>query len=155
MIPVLQTILADPARNDGHAADGTPGNCYQAAIASVLDLPLHNVPHFATFTEDWCEQSDAWLRERGIARYFYTGDDLARLSYPLYVAAGTDFGDAVVDRVIGALGAGPSPRGDFRHVVVLDPETGHMTHDPHPSGVGLDLIDEVEILFSIHREDQA
>ncbi len=26
MIPVHQTILADPARNDGHDATGQPGN---------------------------------------------------------------------------------------------------------------------------------
>ena len=61
MIPVHQTILADPARNDGHDANGQPGNCYQAAIASALDLRLDDVPHFATFCDDWVERSLDWF----------------------------------------------------------------------------------------------
>ena len=36
MIPVLQTILADPTRDDGHDASGQPGDCYRAALASAL-----------------------------------------------------------------------------------------------------------------------
>lgn len=149
MIPVLQTILADPTRDDGHDASGQPGDCYRAALASALELPLGEVPHFATFEKDWVERSDQWFRERGIIRAFYEGDVLARLSYPLYVVPGTDFWGTPVAKIIAALGAGPSPRGSFRHVVVLDTDTGTTIHDPHPSGVGLDLIDEVEILFAI------
>ena len=87
MIPVHQTILADPTRNDGHDATGQPGNCYQAAIAS-------------------------------------------------------------------ALGAGPSPRGPFRHVVVLDPKTGAMIHDPHPSGAGVTEVDEVELILALDGGEQ-
>ena len=45
MIPVHQTILACPIRGDGHDADGRPGDCYRAAIASVLDLPIDEVPY--------------------------------------------------------------------------------------------------------------
>ena len=150
MIPVTQTILADPSRNDGHDADGRPGNCYQAAIASALELSLEEVPHFAAIDEDWCEKSSEWFLDRGIVRYFYTDELLAGLAYPLYVVPGTDFGDFRVDKVVAALGAGPSPRGAFRHVVVLDPDTGTMSHDPHPSGAGLPVIDEVEIMFSVY-----
>lgn len=155
MIPVTQTILADPARNDGHDPEGQPGNCYQAAIASALELPLDHVPHFATFCDDWVERSWAWFHEQGIERSFYSGQALDDLSWPLTVGDGITLWDEIeVDRIVAVLGAGPSPRGDFRHVVVLDPETGRTIHDPHPSRRGLDLIDEVEVLFGIKADSE-
>ena len=78
MIPVFQTILADPERADGHNAEGIAGNCYQAALASVLELPLEQVPHFAQDGVHWCESSGEWLTARGLVRSFYDGD--ARLA---------------------------------------------------------------------------
>ena len=86
MIPVHQTILADPVRGDGQ-----PGNCYQAAIASVLELPLDEVPHFATFCDDWVERSQDWFASRGLVRSFYDGDARLALRYPLRVEPGTGF----------------------------------------------------------------
>lgn len=148
MIPVLQTILADPERGDGHNAEGIAGNCYQAALASVLELPLEQVPHFAQDGERWQETSSAWLSAQGVIRSFYVDEHLTRLTYPLYVEPGTDFWGTPADSIIGVLGAGPSPRGPFRHVVVLDPETGDMLHDPHPSGAGVLEVDEVELIFA-------
>ena len=32
--------------------------------------------------------------------------------------------------------------------MVLDPETGDMLHDPHPSGAGVLEVDEVELIFA-------
>ena len=148
MIPVLQTILADPERGDGHNAEGIAGNCYQAALASVLELPLEQVPHFAQDGERWQETSSAWLSAQGVIRSFYVDEHLTRLTYPLRVEPGTDFWGTPVESLVGALGAGPSPRGPWRHVVVLDPETGDMLHDPHPSGAGVLEVDEVELIFA-------
>lgn len=48
MTPVDQTILHDPQT-------GAIGNCMQAAIASLLDLPLDAVPHFAALSEEPAE----------------------------------------------------------------------------------------------------
>lgn len=154
MLPVTQSILADPSRNDGHDASGQPGDCYRAAIASVLELPLHEVPHFAAFGDQWQEKSEEWLLGRGIGRCFYWGDWLEGLHYPIWVGPeGLELREGIVaDHVIGALGAGPSPRGDFRHVVVLDHQTGATIHDPHPSRRGLDEIDEVEVFFALRSE---
>lgn len=149
MIPVHQTILADPARGDGHDANGQPGNCYQAAIASALELPLDDVPHFATFCHDWIERSEQWFANRGLIRSFYYERSLADLVWPLNVAPGTNFWGQRASRIVGVLGAGPSPRGPFRHVVVLDPDTGAMIHDPHPSGAGVTEVDEVELILAL------
>lgn len=153
MIPIHQTILADPSRGDGHDADGRPGNCYQAAIASVLDLALDEVPHFATFVDDWVQRSERWFADRGLIRSFYTDTALGQLREAasagrLWVVPGTDVHGHLVERIVGALGAGPSPRGNFRHVVVLDDRLNEI-HDPHPSGAGLDLVDEVELIFEV------
>lgn len=44
MSRVTQTILmGDPS--------GVPGNCLQAAVATLVDAPLRCVPHFAEFHE--------------------------------------------------------------------------------------------------------
>ena len=151
MRPIHQTILADPARSDGHDADGNPGNCYQAAIASTLNLDLSEVPHFATFADDWVERSALWFLDRGLIRSFHTP---ALLAWPLHVEPGDDFWGHRVSHVVGAIGAGPSPRGPFRHCIVLDPESGRMAHDPHPSGAGITEVDEVELILAIQGMSQ-
>lgn len=55
MIKVYQTDLT---------ADN--GNCLQASIASVLELPLECVPHFVP-DNTWQAQYGKWLRERNMA----------------------------------------------------------------------------------------
>lgn len=37
--------------------------------------------------------------------------------------------------------SGPSPRGNFYHAVVGDTDF-NMVHDPHPSGVGILLVED-------------
>jgi hypothetical protein len=54
---VTQTILAG-------REDGVPGNCIQAAVASLLDLPIDAVPHFLLW-EQWNVALAEWLTERG------------------------------------------------------------------------------------------
>lgn len=55
MIPVLQTILADPSRDDGHDAEGRPGNCYQAAIASILVMDEVHGNNWSLYNGDSAE----------------------------------------------------------------------------------------------------
>jgi hypothetical protein len=112
MALVLQTIFHDPAVPD------RMGNCLQAAIASMLDLPLDEVPHFVQIDEDtggninWWTHMVAWLRERGWRV------------------------DTRVEPGEVYLGGGPSPRGaDLHHVAVY--RDGELVHDPHPDGTGL------------------
>lgn len=43
----------------------TSGNCFQAALASILDLPLEEVPHFVIIDgPEWWDEVQAWLRDR-------------------------------------------------------------------------------------------
>jgi hypothetical protein len=105
MKPITQTILVGDI-------PGVPGNCLQAAVASLLDLDLDAVPHFALH-EDWLER----LVEFGNAR----GRHVLCRSKP--VAFGLAFG--------------PSPRGVQHAVVCLD---GEIAWDPHPSREGLSSV---------------
>lgn len=53
MTPIYQTEINDKT-----------GNCMQAAIASLLDLPLEKVPHFKK-ANDWFQAMYDFLRENG------------------------------------------------------------------------------------------
>jgi hypothetical protein len=55
MIPVYQTIF------------GKHGNCFQACVASLLELPLSSVPDFCNYQPqcDWWDFLQDWFRERG------------------------------------------------------------------------------------------
>lgn len=112
MTPVVQTIFYDPA------VPGRMGNCLQAAIASVLDLPLDEVPHFVQNDEDsdgevnWSTSLGVWLGLRGL-QVDPTAEPLPGEAY---------------------LVTGRSARGVMHMVVYRD---GDLVHDPHPSGEGL------------------
>lgn len=111
---ITQTILADPARPD------VQGNCLQAALASILDLPLTEVPHFVQDDHDhpddperhWFTRMLAWLDARGLNL--------------------RDGSNAPSGSLVLALGT--SPRG-LGHIVIQ--RDGEMVHDPHPDRTGL------------------
>lgn len=105
MKQVTQTITI----GDG---SGRPGNCLQAAVASLLELPLDEVPHFIECDggEDWLERLVAFGAAHGY-RVVYRGEPVA-------------FG----------LAFGRSTRNASHAVVVID---GQVAWDPHPSRDGL------------------
>lgn len=105
-----QTILAG-------RTDGVHGNCMQAAIASLLDLPLDAVPHFAQFTW-WPQAIEFWARGRQLTVKVVDIDSMPTRR---------------------CIVAGRSPRG-IEHVVVVD--GGEVVWDPHPSRDGLSSIAE-------------
>jgi hypothetical protein len=137
--PITQTVIACPIRNDGHAADGTPGDCMRAALATILGVDLHDVPHVVMFSQWWDEA------RRTVGRHM-KGWDIGcwdEFSWPFYTSAGADANAYAPPFVIGA---GPSPRGPFGHVVILDATTGEMVHDPHPSRAGILQVEAVYAL---------
>lgn len=50
--------------------DENKGNCMQAAIASLLELPLEEVPHFLEFKDGWFSPMYKLLQDKG---YDYHG----------------------------------------------------------------------------------
>jgi len=101
------------------------GDCMRATIASVLDLPIADVPHFLakldTKNEEFWDAVFNFLDARSLGMIFRTdGHD------PTYAV------DMEGYHLIG----GPSPRGAglFHSVVGKD---GEIVFDPHPSRAGL------------------
>ncbi len=60
MTQVRQTIMRAPL-----------GNCFQACVASVFELPLEQVPDFAKLRQEsrapWMTHLAMWLKDRGLA----------------------------------------------------------------------------------------
>lgn len=109
---VTQSILhGDPS--------GVPGNCLQAAVASLLDLDLEQVPHFIRH-DDWLDRLAGFCRAYGYQ---------VRHRQPAPTTTG--------------IGVGPSPRGVKHAVVVID---GQVVWDPHPSRDGLTTLSAVYAL---------
>ncbi len=105
--PVNQTILGDT-----HLA-----NCLQAAVASVMGIPIDEVPNFMTFDGP---NGHAWFymalrlffRSRGLNVRFTHGKEVAPNGY--------------------AIACGPvhPSRGEGYHAIVV--RDGIWLHDPHP-----------------------
>lgn len=108
---------------NGDGEEGRPvGNCWQACIASLLDMPIDQVPHFARDEPEW------WFYKTCLFVLRQTGYNLGCFNpdFPI-----TEPGGYVI-------ATGRSPRGDYSHSVILDGVTGELAHDPHESRAGLE-----------------
>lgn len=93
--------------------DVSHGNCQQAAIASLLDLDLTEVPNFIEQPQGFWQSFWEFMTARGLVAIDLPGE-----------------------RHFGCyhLAYGPSPRG-VSHAVIY--RYGALAHDPHPSRAGL------------------
>lgn len=101
------------------------GNCTEAAVASILGLPLDDVPNFRA---DGAEAYKFWSSFRRFIR---------SRGYEPIMLPGNHMHDALY------LASGPSPRG-VNHMVVM--RAGKMIHDPHPSRAGIGTVEHVWLL---------
>lgn len=120
-----------------------PGNCWAACIASVLEVPLTEVPDESDYWKPGMSHRDSWrpyqkavfswLRNRGYVtieipekQVFFSGDTFN----PLVILSG------------------PSPRNsEVNHAVVG--RGREIIHDPHPSRDGLARIDGKDWWYEI------
>lgn len=59
MIPVMQEVVGD-------GKEGRPiGDCLRACVASIFELPIEDVPHFAA-APSWFGAMHEWLRPMGL-----------------------------------------------------------------------------------------
>jgi len=112
MIPVRQTKFHDRAR-------GMRGNCMRAALASLLDRALAEVPAFEEMAdhEYWTRFFD-WMNAEGYVFERFTADEQPR-------------GFVIAN--------GYSPRGVYHSTIYKD---GVLVHDPHPSDAGIRSVQE-------------
>jgi hypothetical protein len=126
MIPVDQDRFVDPTNGKNR------GNCLQAVVASLLELPLDEVPNFVQIEEDggreWSEHLRTWLLDRGW-----------RQKYWLHGAFPGAWPGLPFEKFCAV--SGPSPRGlgadgkPVHHIVIS--KGGVMVHDPHPDRTGI------------------
>ncbi len=114
MIPTDQTTFRDNAT-------GSRGNCLSAAIASLLHLPIDDVPLF--IENDWRRKLNKFLRPYGVA--FLALNDIDPVA--LKVLHGIEGLNHTL--------SGMSPRGIRHSCVGLD---GKLVFDPHPDRSGFD-----------------
>lgn len=112
MTPADQEFMHDPA-------NGVEGDCFRAVLASILDRPIADVPHFAAKTRlasDFWEHVYEWLEGQGYQYWPGRNPPSSALEYHAL--------------------SGPSPRtkGGFHATVGL---AGKVVHDPHPSRTGI------------------
>jgi hypothetical protein len=131
-----QTTFADDA-------EATAGDCLAACVASLLGLPLSDVPNFALSDDGGL----GWFLE--LRRF------LARLGYGCWVWFGAAGHVGVGSEGTLAIAIGPSRRGDFPHAVVVRLEEAglRVIHDPNPSRLG--LAGPATELLLLHRLDPA
>ena len=122
MIPVYQTAFGGPD-------SPTPGDCFRACVASILELPIDEVPHFCA-AEEWIPPLQAWFRERGWMPLLVAGDIGCWLLDAYHVAAGPGAHDSLLE-------AGDQPRGplDLRSVGLRDERRGAVARGPMALGV--------------------
>lgn len=126
---VDQTIfVTDPKRK---------GNCVAACIATLLELPLSEVPHFIEFGITWGDSEDVKSVSAGNAWWAMMLGFLAGKG--LWVEQLPDVDSGLPRERL--LVAGMSPRGVMHQVIYRD---GVLWHDPHPSRGG--VLDVREVL---------
>lgn len=136
MKPVMQTTF------------GNYGNCFQACLASVLEIPLDSIPEFRRMQVDqevscMVSEADKWLRSSKGLRF---------ISVEMYNSDGGDPNTtqcllnrlAYENRDEFVLLSGKSPRkkpdgSDMYHCVVGVAECWgfNVVHDPHHDGGGI------------------
>lgn len=123
MIAVTQTLL--------HGQSDRPGNCLAACVATFLQRPLEEVPHFIEQGMELGDSEDSgpmwWVMLIGyMAGHGYWPVELDSID------------DAEPGEAVFVMGM--SPRDVMHQVIYRD---GRLWHDPHPSRAGILDIREV------------
>lgn len=129
MIPVEQRKLYVPGEQTG--------DCWKCCIASILELPYEDVPHFVEeaerdFSSYW-NATQEWLRARGfvLATFWLRGLDKPLLN--IHDREDIDYHFSAPGHWIGAVvSPRKTPEGEnISHVVVMN--GSEIAFDPHPA----------------------
>jgi hypothetical protein len=109
---------------------GVPGgNCFSACVASILELPIEDVPYFmGSDGEGWFDRLSVWLSERGLYALYYDTSDRNTYWPDGYYILG-----------------GESVRGP--HAVVAKGKD--VVHDPHHSRAGLYRREDITVILPL------
>jgi hypothetical protein len=110
-----------------------PGDCLRAAMATITDRALLEVPHFVETPgtiQDFWDEVRGYVERVTLGTHMiecYDAADWLAWNKPAQVRA----------MKYAVILTGPSPRGAFSHAVVADPVTLEVIHDPHPTRAGI------------------
>ena len=113
-----------------HAPPHSYGDCHRACIATMLSLPIEDVPHFAFDGPDgktFHRRVDDFLASRGLAVVSVPYDKSATLAQVLDCVAAQTPG--LIFMVGGLSESGASHTCIYRGK--------HLWHDPRPNGEGI------------------
>ncbi len=154
MTPVIQTkVVVRNSKGD----IVVNGNCYAAAIASMLDLPITEVPNIEVFFDtsfDYKWLMNAWLREKHKMKIDWAEE------YEIFHIEFEDGQryDEEANKIRLRLGDdcylayGPSVRG-VSHICIY--QGGEMIHDPHPTGEGLVKVEGLQKIIPLLEGEAA
>ena len=129
MIPVHQTLFGSKE-----------GNCFQACLASIFELPLDQVPH-VMLEEDWPKALDEWLAQFDL---YAVQAEVAQCRTQNWTPEGY--------HLVGGKSKGGN--GVYHSVVGY---RGKIVFDPHPMKPGLEEEETWRIFvkkFETKKEDQ-
>lgn len=112
--------------------DKGTGNCMQAAVASLFELPLNDVPNFILLKENWGNVFRGFFKKHNNeCEYFYFPEwDMEEKKKALKYDGGVKgFFFGVVDS---------QTFKDVTHAVIVDEEL-NIVHDPNPNQKALEL----------------
>lgn len=114
---------------------GNEGNCFDACVASILELDLKAVPHFINFKSKLWIELRRWLNFRGYDYCHFPSVNVTTCMLPF----------------VPIIVSGNGGRG-FRHAVIKKPTAPNsfklkLLHDPHPEGNGLTGKDEFYLII--------
>lgn len=126
MIPTKQTILHDPD-------NGIHGNCFSAVLASILHLPIDEIPIFSN-PVSWIKDVNEWLLPYGLAYCIIEGFDAYLEAYGIR---------GIYHEIAGTT----SRSNEVLHACVA--KDGEVIHDPHPDNSGLSTIANYGFFISL------
>lgn len=127
MIPVDQTRLMGTLQEP-------PGNCWAACVASILELPLSEVPDEVDDWEPGMDPRKSWVPyQKRIHQWLF---DRGLVLIEVQAKHLNYCGPLEIFKSTHCILSGPSPRNpEVQHAVVGLGNT--IAHDPHPSRDGL------------------
>ena len=120
---VDQTTFYSPEEKGG-------GNCAEACVASLFNIPLEDVPTFF----DKTDPDPAYRYWRNLENFMFSRGYWLQREDCEYVFEGT------------YMVSGPSARGCL-HMVIY--QNGELLHDPHPSRKGVQKVTQTWLLIPL------
>lgn len=143
MIPVTQTSFYDPDA----PPDKQRGNCLTAVVASLLELPIEDVPDFVQDHVDHADENDDagdwdwWTRlHRFVTERGYQMCYLSPVDNPDWKGSPENWFPAPQPGEFYTV-SGKSPRDPRIHHIVIHRD-GEMVWDPHPDRTGITSVED-------------